>query len=281
MRSDHWLNGKTAVITGAAGGLGRALAEAAAVAGANVELVDIDRTGLETTAAQIGKRGGRCQSLVADLGSVRDIEHLAAAVAERHRQVDLLINNAGFCISGDLLAQSPEEIERITRVNQMAVVYGCRAFAPLLMKSRRAQVVNISSALGLIGAASQTTYSMTKFAVRGFSEALRSEWRALGIGVTTVFPGAINSNIVRNTVQAEPLSAAEQRFVQRYFEVWGISTAKAATKILRGASRNAARVRITSEAFLIDWAARLMPGGLQYLAAWSRDVYRRRWRGAR
>lgn len=271
---DNRWSGKIAVVTGGASGLGKALSVCLASSGAFVYMLDRDAQGLDAVAQVIADNGGKCKSMEIDLQYPENIQQVIDSIEQQSGYIDLLVNNAGFCITGQISNQSAQEIDRIINVNLRSVVYLCKLFFPLLKKSTSAQVINISSALGLIGAAEQSTYSMTKFAINGFGQSLRSEWKEFGIGVTTVFPGAVNTNIVRNTVVAEG-SDTNRNHVQKYFDVWGMSPERAARKILRKAGRNASRVRLGMETYLIDVLTRLFPVAVSQSVAWARHHYRK------
>jgi len=264
---------KVAVVTGAASGIGRALAIQLAERGAHLALVDVSETGLAAVARETASESRRVTTHVCD---VADAGHMAALVEEvgaRHGRVDLLVNNAGVSVTAPLEEHSLEDFRWIVGVNFWGVVHGCKLFLPLLRRaaaeSGEAHIVNLSSMFGLIGLPTQSSYCATKFAVRGFSEALWAELRDAKIGVTSVHPGGVRTNIVRESRTADPV--AKQQMVER-FEKMTMDPAEAARQILRAVERNELRVVICREARVADWAKRIAPSSVHRLVAWG---YRR------
>jgi len=176
------LRGAVAAITGAASGIGRALAVCLAEEGMALALADCDAQGLEETVRQIypeaeGRRSSDplVTTHVLDVRSEAAVGSYAADVAARHRRVALLINNAGVALHGDFEEISQQEFEWLMGINFWGAVYGVRHFLPLLRREPQAHIVNVSSVFGLMGYPGQTAYCASKFAVRGFTEALRHE----------------------------------------------------------------------------------------------------------
>ncbi|HEX6624206.1 MAG TPA: SDR family NAD(P)-dependent oxidoreductase, partial [Pyrinomonadaceae bacterium] len=189
------LEGRTAVITGAAGGIGRAIAVSLARRGCHLALADIDEAGMADTADLVrgdGVRVSRHRLDVADRAAVAD---LPAQVAAEHAGADLLVNNAGVAVGGTFEQVSEEDFEWLFEINFWGVVRMTRAFLPLLRASGDARVVNLSSVFGLVAPPEQVAYAASKFAVRGFSEALRHELEGSGVGVTVVHPGGVATSI--------------------------------------------------------------------------------------
>lgn len=265
--------GKVAVVTGAASGIGRALAVQLAQRGAHLALVDVSAPGLAAVAREIDSGSRRVTTHVCDVADADRMAALADAVAAQHGRVDLLINNAGVSVTAPLETHTLEDFRWIVGVNFWGVVHGCKLFLPLLQRaaaaSGEAHIVNVSSMFGLIGLPTQASYCATKFAVRGFSEALWSELRDAGIGVTSVHPGGVRTNIVRESRTADPV--AKQEMIER-FEKMAMPPEAAARRILRAVERNKLRVVISREARAADWAKRLAPAGVHRLVSWG---YRR------
>jgi short-subunit dehydrogenase len=277
---------KLAVVTGAASGTGRALAIELAQRGADLALVDVAEPALAETAAKAATTGRAVSAHVADVADAARMAALPAEVEARHGRVDLLVNNAGVSVTGTLEEQSLEDFRWIVGVNFWGVVHGCKFFLPLLRKaaaerraseqseraaSRRrakstgwAHIVNVSSLFGLIGLPTQSSYCATKFAVRGFSEALWAELRDAGIGVTSVHPGGVRTNIVRASRSAD--AAAKQRMVER-FERIATPPEKVARAILRGVERDRLRILVCPETTATDWVKRLAPAAVHRLVA--------------
>ncbi len=188
---------KVAVVTGAGSGIGRALAQELARRGAHLALADLSEAALADTAAGIAATGRRVTTHVVDVADAARMEAFAEAVVAAHGRVELLVNNAGVSVTGTLEEQSLDDWRWIVGVNFWGVVHGCKFFLPHLRKNREAHIVNLSSMLGFLGMPTQSSYCATKFAVRGLSEALWAELHGSGIGVTSVHPGGVKTNIVR------------------------------------------------------------------------------------
>jgi short-subunit dehydrogenase len=186
----------------------------------------------------------------------------AEAVVAQHGGVDLLVNNAGVSVTGTLEQQSLEDLRWIVGVNFWGVVHGCKVFLPHLRARPEAHVVNVSSVFGLIGLPTQSSYCATKFAVRGFSEALWAELADARVGVTVVHPGGVRTQIVRRSRSYDP--AAKAAMVER-FERMAMPPERAAERIVRGVERGRMRVRIGRETYLVDWLKRLFPVSIHRL----------------
>jgi NAD(P)-dependent dehydrogenase (short-subunit alcohol dehydrogenase family) len=263
------LHGKVAVVTGAASGIGRALAEVLARRGCSLALADVDAAGLADTARRVEAAGRRASSHVVDVADWERMLAFADEAAAVHGGVDLVVNNAGVSVTGTLEEQSIEDLRWIVGVNFWGVVHGCKAFLPHLRRRPEGHIVNVSSVFGLIGLPTQSSYCATKFAVRGFSEALWAELADSRIGVTVVHPGGVRTNIVRASRTAD--AEAKARMIER-FERQTVAPEVVAERIARGIERGELRVRVCRETFAIDWAKRLFPAGVHQLV---RAGYRR------
>jgi short-subunit dehydrogenase len=260
---------KVAVVTGAASGIGRALAQELARRGAELALVDVSEAALAETAASIAATGRRVTTHVVDVADAARMEALAEAVVAAHGRVELLVNNAGVSVTGTFEEQSLDDWRWIVGVNFWGVVHGCKFFLPHLRKNAEGHIVNLSSTFGIVGMPTQSSYSATKFAVRGLSEALWAELRGSGIGVTSVHPGAVKTNIVRASRSADP--SAKQQMALR-FDRMAMAPEKVARKILRAVERDKLRVVISPAAHAADWAKRLFPADVHRILAYG---YRR------
>lgn len=264
---------RVAVVTGAASGIGRALAIDLARRGADLALVDVAEGAVAETAAAVRAEGRKATVHVADVADAARMETLAAEVIAEHGRVHLLVNNAGVSVTGTLEQQSIDDLRWIVGVNLWGVVHGCKFFLPHLREAAardgEAHVVNLSSMFGLIGLPTQSSYCATKFAVRGFSEALWAELQGTGVGVTCVHPGGVRTNIVRDSRSAD--ADAKQQMVER-FERMAMPPEEAARQILRAVEKNQMRVVICREATAADWAKRIAPVAVHRLVAWG---YRR------
>lgn len=263
------LHGKVAVVTGAASGIGRALAEVLARRGCSLALGDVNGDGLAETARRVEAAGRRASTHVVDVADWQAVQAFADAAVAAHGGVDLVVNNAGVSVTAPLEEQSIEDLRWIVGVNFWGVVHGCKAFLPHLRRRPEGHIVNVSSLFGLIGLPTQSSYCATKFAVRGLSEALWAELADAGIGVTVVHPGGVDTDIVRSSRSADP--EAKARMIER-FERRAVAPEVVAERIARGVERGALRVRVCRETFVVDWAKRLFPAAVHHLV---RVGYRR------
>jgi NAD(P)-dependent dehydrogenase (short-subunit alcohol dehydrogenase family) len=261
------LSGKTALVTGAASGIGRASALAFARRGADLFLCDLDEAGLaetQQTAQELG-RDVFCSRV--DVADPEAMAAFSADVHERTDAVDILMNNAGVAIGGGFLDTTAEDWDWIVGINLMGVVHGCRCFVPAMVRAQRGgHVVNVSSAAGYLASEALAAYSTTKFAVLGLSEALRDELARHRIGVTTVCPGIIDTPITRNArLRGTTLDRPEAReeMIATYRRR-GYGPDRVAENILKAISRNRAVAPISAEAWGIYYLKRFAPG----LQAW-------------
>lgn len=253
------LDGRVAAVTGAASGIGRALAEVLAARGCELSLADVNEAGLAETAARVGGSGRRVTIHRVDVADPAAVDAWAAATVAAHGRVHLLVNNAGVSVTAPFEQQSLDDWHWIVGVNFWGVVHGCRAFLPHLRAAGEGHVVNLSSVLGIIGLPTQSSYCATKFAVRGLSEALWAELADSGIGVTVVHPGAVRTDIVRASRSADP--AARER-VMAQFERRALPPERAAEQIVRAVERGRMRVLVCRETRVVDWAKRLFPAAV-------------------
>jgi NAD(P)-dependent dehydrogenase (short-subunit alcohol dehydrogenase family) len=258
------LDGKVVVITGAGSGIGRALALKLADRGARLALSDWNTDGLGETAALVKEQSGTEPRT--DKLDVRDraaMSAYAASVAEEFGVVNVVINNAGVALHGDFQDVTYEQFEWIMDVDFWGVVQGTKEFLSHLIESGDGHVVNISSLFGLLGIPGQTAYNSAKFAVRGFTEALRQEMLVSGhkVGVTCVHPGGIKTGIARSAQVAGPGHQAS--FAEFFDKHLARTTAdKAADEIIDGILKKKARVVIGLDAQALDVLVRL--GGPRY-----------------
>jgi short-subunit dehydrogenase len=250
------LHDRVAVITGAASGIGQALALELALRGCHLALVDIHEDGLRETAARAAQAGCRVSMHRVDVADRDQMARLPEAVLARHTQVDILVNNAGVALAGPFESCSMADLEWIVGVNLWGTIYGCKVFLPVLRQRGGGAIVNISSDFGMLGLPGKTAYCSTKFAIRGLSEALRAELWGSGITVTCVYPGAVDTGLIRSSRAADPRKREiEAQFVARR----GIPLAVVSRQIARGIERGQARVLIGRDTLMIDWLARLFP----------------------
>lgn len=244
------LSNKVVVITGAGSGIGRALAVNLAGKGARLALSDVNEAGLGETVELALKAGSPdVHTARLDVSDKAAFASYATEVAEHFGQVNVVINNAGVALAGDAIDLSYEDMEWIVGINFWGVVYGTKEFLPHLIASGDGHVVNLSSLFGLLAMPGQSAYNATKFAVRGFTEALREEMLIAGhkVGVTSVHPGGIKTAIARSArvSDKEDKAATAKLFDEKLAKM---TPERAAEIIVKGITKNQARVLVGLDA---------------------------------
>ncbi|WP_185996020.1 SDR family NAD(P)-dependent oxidoreductase [Nocardioides campestrisoli] len=263
------LDGKVVAITGAASGIGRALAVEAAGRGAALALSDVDEAGLAETGRVATGVGAR--EVLLDRVDVSDRDAVAAwadRVAEHFGRVNVVVNNAGVALAGDFTDLDPGDMEWIMGINFWGVVHGTRSFLPHLIASGDGHVVNLSSLFGLMSMPGQSLYCAAKYAVRGMSEALREELIVAGhpVGVTVVHPGGIRTAIARNARVADPDD--KQRTADFFDRKLARTDAEEAARvILDGMLAGKARVLVGADAHAMHHLAKTLGSRYQDLVA--------------
>jgi short-subunit dehydrogenase len=254
--------GRTCVVTGAAGGIGAALALQLARRRVHLVLIDKDAEGLERVAATARESGAAdVTTYEIDLGDGGDRTDLAAEVASRLGGADLLINNAGVTLTGTFEQNSVTDVDWLLEINLHAVIRMTKAFLPQLLARPGSHLVNISSLFGLIAPPGQVAYATSKFAVRGFTEALRHELEPRGVGVTVVHPGGIRTNIAINARISGPDPDGIQAATARRFTETALTLPpeEAARRIIAAVQARRPRLVITQAARAADVLARITP----------------------
>jgi NADP-dependent 3-hydroxy acid dehydrogenase YdfG len=258
--------GKVAAVTGAGSGIGQALAIELARSGAKLAISDVDTEGLAATEERLKAIGAPVKADRLDVTEREAFELYADAVVEHFGKVNQIYNNAGIAFAGDIEASQFKDIERVMDVDFWGVVNGTKVFLPHLIASGDGHIINISSVFGLFSVPGQAAYNAAKFAVRGFTEALRQEMTVAGhpVKVTTVHPGGIKTSIARNMTTVEGLDKDElaQTFDKKLAST---SPQKAARIILDGVRKNRARVLVGSDAKVLDVIVRVTGSGYQRL----------------
>lgn len=256
-----------AVITGAGSGIGRALAKGfARESVAGIAVADVNREGLEETAMILGD--AKVSLHVVDVADREAMQAFVDAVISEHGRVTHVINNAGVALGGTLKEVSLDEIEWLMGVNFWGVVHGTKLFLPYLVKEPEAHIVNISSLFGLVAPPGQTAYCASKFAVRGFTEALRHELEDTNIAVSVVHPGGVKTNIANRARIAESSEITadelEQRLARMNRNLSTTTPDRAAEIIIKGIKKRSPRIIVGPDAQLLSWIQRLFPK--RYLA---------------
>jgi NAD(P)-dependent dehydrogenase (short-subunit alcohol dehydrogenase family) len=263
------ISGRVAVVTGAGSGIGRALAYELARRGAKLAISDVDEIGLAETARHLKVIGAQVHDTRLDVTDRAAVLAYADEVAAHFGGVNIVINNAGIAFTGDVEQMSFEQIERVMDVDFWGVVNGTKAFLPYLIESGDGHVVNISSLFGLMAVPGQSAYNAAKFAVRGFTEALRQEMlvNKHPVQVTCVHPGGIKTNIARNATSVDSMSADDLADV--FDKIARTSPDAAAKNILRAVTGNKARTLIGLDARALDLMVRVLGSGYQRVVATS------------
>jgi NAD(P)-dependent dehydrogenase (short-subunit alcohol dehydrogenase family) len=259
-RQRRKLTGRTVMITGAASGIGRSLAQRLSRAGCPVAIADLDQDGLKTTEASLR---GPSLVRVLDVSDAAAQQEFAAEVRSwMPAPLGAVFNNAGVAVSSTVLDAIPEDDEWLHSINFGGVVNGTRAFLPILVEQDDGVIVNTSSVFGLVGMPTQSAYCAAKFAVRGFTDSLRQELRGTGVSAVNVHPGGIKTNIVRNgRMRSDPegLNRSREQMAAEFETIAMTSPDKAAQVIHNGVEQGKARILIGPDAYVFDALARLAP----------------------
>ena len=253
------LDGKVAVVTGAAHGIGRETALALAGKGCRLAICDVNEAAHEGVRHELEQGGATVTAHRVDVSDKGQMAAFPSEVVDAHGAVDILINNAGVTVYASFEEHSVEDLEWILGVNLWGVIYGCKFFLPHLKAGGEGHIVNLSSVFGIIAPPLQTSYVASKFAVRGFSESLRAELAEDHVGVTSVHPGAIKTNIIQNARLVTDSHAKLRDSTQRLFDRLGTTPDVVAARIVKAIEYNSPRVLITKEARVADALKRLMP----------------------
>jgi NAD(P)-dependent dehydrogenase (short-subunit alcohol dehydrogenase family) len=256
------LQGKVVAVTGAASGIGRALAVELAGRGSQLAISDIDEDGLAETARRAGAKGATVTSQRLDVADRSAMFAWAEQVVADHGRANVIVNNAGVALGAPVADMALEDFEWLMGINFWGVVHGTQAFLPHLVAAGEGHIVNVSSVFGLVGIPTQSAYNAAKFGVRGFTEALRMELdlAANGVSASSVHPGGIKTNIARNArisagsgMRVEDLEEGRRRMEKAFIT----SPEKAAKVIVRGIERNQRRVLIGPDAHVFNLLGRL------------------------
>ncbi|WP_316179645.1 MULTISPECIES: SDR family oxidoreductase [unclassified Bradyrhizobium] len=257
------IRGASAAVTGAASGIGRALAQELAARGCDLALADRDEAGLASLAAELAASGRKVTTHRLDVSDVAAVNQFAEDATRAHPGLNIVVNNAGVALFGSFAEIDQAEMDWLFNINFWGVVHGTRAFLPHLSRQREAHVVNLSSIFGIIAPPGQSAYAAAKFAVRGFSESLRHELTAAGspVRLSVVHPGGIATAIARNARAGQGMTDNARRVqaIERFERLARTSPRDAALRIIEGIERNEPRILIGGDARFMDLLQRFMP----------------------
>jgi short-subunit dehydrogenase len=249
------IRGKTALVTGAASGIGRAIALELAREGARLYLLDIDDSGVEATADEARRKGVQAIARRCDVSDPAQITACIQFVLAQWNGVDILVNNAGLTYYGRTTEMSAENWHRLLAVNLHAPIQFTRELLPSMLKTRDAHVLNVASICGLLGMARVAAYTTTKFGLVGFSESLRHECGRMGLGVTALCPGLVDTNLFTSAPRGKDLK--ESKLPPR----WTLTSPEAvARRAIRAIYRNHRLVVMQPMSRLLYLAKRFVPG---------------------
>lgn len=254
------LAGRPVMITGAASGIGRALATRLSGLGSPVAIADVDESGLKATAAALS---GRVLTRMLDVRDAADQHRFADEVRDwLPAPLGAVFNNAGVAVTSSVLDAVVEDDDWLHDINFHGVVNGTRAFLPILVEQDDGVIVTTSSVFGLVGMPNQSAYCAAKFAVRGFTDSLRQELRGTGVRAVNVHPGGVTTNIARNArMRKDPdgLGRTRDQMAAQFEAITLTSPEKAAAIIHAGIDRGKARILVGPDAYLFDALARITP----------------------
>ncbi len=256
------LTDRVAAVTGAASGIGRALATNLAAEGCHLALSDVNEQGLRETASLLAGKNVKVTTHVVDVANRDQVHQYADDVVKEHGRANIIINNAGVAVADSIEDVSYEDFEWIVGINFWGVVHGTKAFLPYIKKEPEGHIVNISSINGIVPNPLNAPYCATKFAVKGFTEALKQELHGTQIGVTVVHPGGIKTDIVRNARFRKHVrpEMTKEKMASVYDEKLFKTTAEtAAQTIVSAIENNKQRILVGGDAKFMDLLTRLFP----------------------
>ncbi|MTV16340.1 MULTISPECIES: SDR family oxidoreductase [Bradyrhizobium] len=258
------ISGSAAAVTGAASGIGRALAHELALRGCDLAIADRDEAGLQAAAAEIAKASPRKVTVHRlDVSEPDQITAFAEAAVTAHPSLNIVVNNAGVALLGEFGEFDQAQMEWLFNINFWGVVHGTRAFLPQLSRQREAHIVNISSIFGIIAPPGQSAYCAAKFAVRGFSESLRHELAVANspVRLSVVHPGGVATSIARNSRAGTGITdnARRAESIERFDALARTTPTAAAQRIIAGIEKNQPRILIGKDAYFMDLLQRFRP----------------------
>jgi NAD(P)-dependent dehydrogenase (short-subunit alcohol dehydrogenase family) len=264
-------SGKSAVVTGGASGIGRAVCEALAAEGAVVTVTDVDGAGAEAVAQGIRARGNRAEGRALDVRDAAAVAKVVGDAAAAHGRLDYVFNNAGIGVMGEERQVTLEDWNEVLDVDLHGVVHGVRAAYPIMVAQGSGHIVNTASVAGLVPAAMEISYTAAKYGVVGLSHGLRAEGKSLGVKVSVVCPGFIDTPIL----QLSPIRGGHDRQKLLSLIPWRMPPARAAEIILDGVAQNRSTIVVTRHAKLLWAVQRLSPDAAIWLSAQMVDRVRK------
>jgi butyryl-CoA dehydrogenase len=256
------LHGKRVVITGAGGGIGKALSLALADEGCVLAISDIDAESLARTESLVRQRDAKVFSSILDVSDKNSMRTYPDEVADALGGADIIVNNAGVVVVASVEEHTLEDYEWLMGINFWGMLYGSKFFMPLLRKSHEACIVNISSLFGMVSMPHLSSYNAAKFAVRGFSDSLAHELHGSSIRVMTVYPGGVRTDFVKRARFASTPGKKTHQEFNSVFSKFSMSTPESVAKaVIHGLRKNKKRVLVGPDAYSGDIAARLFPVG--------------------
>lgn len=266
---------KVAVITGAASGIGQALAIQLAERGCHLALADRDLEGLEAVKLQVESLGVNCLIQDLDVANNEQFIEFSKSVSDKFSSIDMLFNNAGVSLIDSVENQSLKDFHWLMNINFWGVVHGTSAFLPYLKKSPSAHIVNVSSLFGLLSLPLQSAYNSSKFAVRGFTEALKMEMAGSNVSVHCVHPGGIKTNITNNAKISSP-HVVKSEILADFNKQAKTTAEQAAAVIIQGVEKNKRRILIGGDAKLLDRIVRWFPATYEKILGFEKGVLKKR-----
>lgn len=253
-----YFEGKSALVTGAGSGIGRALAIELNRLGCNVWLTDIDDASLEETSKSLTNQTPNHETRLVDVTCRSAVETLASEIERHTGYLDIVINNAGVGLGATFEEMQLEDFDWLMNINFWGVIYGCKIFLPLVRRANQGHIVNISSVFGIISLPTVSAYNASKFAVKGFTESLRQELEDTSVHVCCVHPGGIDTNIAINS-RGSAYGLSKEERAEEFKKVARTSPESAATQILKAIEKRKKRLLIGKDAHFISMLSRLFP----------------------
>jgi len=254
-------SGKVAAITGAASGMGQAIAVELAKQGCAVSICDVNEAGLAETENMLADYSVQVSKHLVDVADKKAVENYARESHALHGKVNMIFNNAGVSVTDSAEHMSYEDFEWLMGINFWGVIYGTRAFLPYLKEVEEAHIINTSSIFGILSFPTQTAYNSSKFAVRGYTEALRQELSDTDIGVSCVHPGGVKTNIIKLSryTPSDNASATKEEMESTFEEMAALTSEQAAQQILNGVRKNKPRILVGRDAKILSLISRIAP----------------------